>query len=332
MSFLCGALAAPALLSAQRPYHVLDRWQIGGEGGWDYMTADGRAHRLYLAHGPRIDVVDTTSGKLLGSITGLYGTHGVALDSAGKLGYISDGGSNAVIAFDRTTLAKGATIPAGENPDGIVFEPATQTVWAFNGRSHTATMIDARTQKVVATVPLPGRPEFPVADGKGNVYDNIEDKSEIVRIDARSHTITATWPAGCDSPSGLAMDASGHRLFPVCRGNKMSVIDARDGKLLANPSIGSGPDAAQWSAKRHLAFASSGDGILSVIDAAAPGYPTIESLPTERGARTMAYDSAADRAYVVTADFGPAPAATLENPRPRPAIISGTFRVIVIGR
>jgi DNA-binding beta-propeller fold protein YncE len=332
LSFFCAALAAPALLSAQQPYHVLDRWQIGGEGGWDYMTADGRAHRLYLAHGPRVDVIDTTSGKLLGSITGLYGTHGVALDSAGKLGYISDGGGNAVIAFDRTTLAKVATIPAGENPDGIVFEPVTHTVWAFNGRSHTATMIDARTQKVVATLPLPGRPEFPVADGKGNVYDNIEDKSEIVRIDARSHTITATWPAGCDSPSGLAMDAAGHRLFPVCRGNKMAVIDARDGKLLANPSIGSGPDAARWSAKHHLAFTSSGDGMLSVIDAAAPGYPTIESLPTERGARTMAYDPISDRAYVVTADFGPAPAATAENPRPRPAIISGTFRVIVIGR
>jgi len=323
---------APLPLAAQKPYRILDRWQIGGEGGWDYMTADGPAHRLYLAHGPRVDVVDTASGKLIGSITGLYRTHGVALDSAGKFGYISDGGGDAVIVFDRSTLATVATIPAGENPDGIVFEPATRTVWAFNGRSHSVTVIDARTQKVRATIPLPGRPEFPAVDGRGVVFDNIEDKSEIVRIDARSRAITATWPAGCNSPSGLAMDAAGRRLFPVCGGKQMSVIDARSGKLLANPSIGSGPDAARWSARRHLVFASSGDGILSVIDAAAPGYPTIESLPTQRGARTMAYDPVADRAYVVTAEFGPAPAATAASPHPRPSIVPGTFTVIVIGR
>jgi YVTN family beta-propeller protein len=331
-AWLCAFSIAPALLAAQKPYHVIDRWRIGGEGGWDYMTADGPAHRLYLAHGPRVDVVDTASGTLIGSITGLYRTHGVALDSTGKFGYISDGGGNAVIVFDRATLATVATIPAGENPDGIVFEPATQTVWAFNGRSRTATVIDARTRQVAATIPLPGRPEFPAVDGRGTVFDNIEDKSEIVRIDARTHAITATWPAGCDSPSGLAMDPSGRRLFPVCAGNKMAAIDARDGKLLANPSIGSGPDAAKWSAKRQLVFASSGDGILSVVDAAVPGYPTIESLPTERGARTMAYDPAADRAYVVTADFGPAPATTADNPHPRPSIVPGTFTVIVIGR
>jgi YVTN family beta-propeller protein len=324
--------AAFSPLAAQKPYRILDRWQIGGEGGWDYLTADGPAHRLYLAHGPRVDVVDTASGKLLGSITGLYRTHGIALDSAGKLGYISDGGGDAVIVFDRATLTKVATVPAGNNPDGIVFEPATQTVWAFNGGSRSATVIDARTQKVTATIALPGRPEFPAVDGEGAVFDNIEDKSEIVRIDARTRAITATWPAGCDSPSGLAMDGAGQRLFPVCDGNQMSVIDARDGKLLANPSIGRGPDAAKWSEKHQLAFASSGDGILSVVDAAASGYPTIESLPTQRGARTMAYDPVTDRVYVVTADFGPAPAATPDNPRPRPAIVPGTFTVIAIGR
>ncbi|MGA7340014.1 MAG: YncE family protein [Terracidiphilus sp.] len=325
------ALAAAAL-AAQQPYHIVDRWKIGGEGGWDYMTADGPAHRLYLAHGPRVDVVDTTSGKLIGSITGLYGTHGIALDSAGKFGYISDGGGNAVIVFDRATLATVASIPAGTNPDGIVFEPATQTVWAFNGRSHNVTVIDAGTRQVAATIALPGKPEFPAVDGQGAVFDNIEDKSEMVRFDARSKTITATWPAGCDSPSGLAFDVAGHRLFPVCDGNKMSVIDSLDGKLLANPSIGEGPDAARWSAKYQLTFASSGDGILSVVDAGAPGYPTIESLPTQRGARTMAYDPVTDRVYVVTAEFGPRPEATPQNPRPRPATVPGSYTVIVIGR
>jgi YVTN family beta-propeller protein len=331
-ALLLGLLAAPAALAGQKPYRIVDRWQIGGEGGWDYMTADASAHRLYLAHGPRVDVVDTTTGKLIGSITGLYGTHGVALDNKGKFGYISDGGGNAVIVFDRATLATVASIPAGTNPDGIVFEPATQTVWAFNGRSHNVTVIDTAKRTVAATIPLPGKPEFPVADGHGTVFDNIEDKSEIVRFDARAKTITATWPAGCDSPSGLAMDVAGHRLFPVCDGNKMSVIDSRDGKLLANPSIGSGPDAARWSPRFHLAFASSGDGILSVVDAGAPGYPTVESLPTQRGARTMAYDPVTDRAYVVTAEFGPRPDPTPQNPRPRPAVVPGSYTVIVIGR
>jgi YVTN family beta-propeller protein len=237
-----------------------------------------------------------------------------------------------VIVFDRSTLATVASIPAGTNPDGIVFEPATQTVWAFNGRSHDVTVIDAAKHTVAATIPLPGKPEFPVADGQGTVFDNIEDKSEIVRFDARTKTITATWPAGCDSPSGLAIDVPGHRLYPVCDGNKMSAIDARDGKLLANPSIGNGPDAARWSARFHLAFASSGDGILSVVDAGASGYPTIESLPTQRGARTMAYDPVTDRAYVATAEFGPRPEPTPQNPRPRPAVVPGSYTVIVIGR
>ncbi|HZP04152.1 MAG TPA: YncE family protein [Terracidiphilus sp.] len=329
---LLASVTVPAALAAQQPYHILDRWKIGGEGGWDYLLADSAAHRLYLAHGPRVDVVDTTTGKLIGSITGLYGTHGIALDNHGKFGYISDGGGNAVIVFDRATLTTVASIPAGTNPDGIVFEPATQTVWAFNGRSHNVTVIDTATRKVAATIDLPGKPEFPVADGQGSVFDNIEDKSEIVRFDAHSKTITATWPAGCDSPSGLAFDVPGHRLFPVCDGKKMSVIDSRDGKLLANPAIGDGPDAAGWSAKHHLAFASSGDGVLSVIDANASGYPTIESLPTQRGARTMAYDAGTDRVYTVTAEFGPRPDPTPQNPRSRPAIVPGSFTIIVIGR
>ncbi|MDR5727555.1 MAG: YncE family protein, partial [Terriglobia bacterium] len=182
------------------------------------------------------------------------------------------------------------------------------------------------------TIPLPGKPEFPAVDGKGTVFDNIEDKSEIVRLDAHTRTLTATWPAGCESPSGLAFDVPGHRLFPVCDGKKMSVIDSNTGKLLANPAIGDGPDAARWSAKHKLVFASCGEGVLSVIDAAAPGYPTIQTLPTQRGARTMAYDPATDRIYLVTADFGPRPAPTPDNPRPRPAMIPGSFTVIVVGR
>ncbi len=345
-TLLCAIVAAPTHLLAQQgapavgtlsasiqsPYHVIDRWKIGGEGGWDYLNADPGAHRLYLAHGTRVDVVDTTAGKVIGAITGLHGVHGIALDTAGKFGYISDGGANAVVAFDRSALAVTATIPAGTGPDCILFEPATKTVWAFNGRSRDISVINTSSNAVIATIPLDGKPEFAVADGQGNVFDNLEDKSEIVRIDARTRAVTATWPAGCNSPSGLALDIAGHRLFPVCDGRKMSVIDSTSGKLLANPSIGAGPDAASFSASHSLAFASSGDGILSVVDAAAPGYPTIESLPTQRGARTMAYDPSTDRVYLVTAEFGPAPAATPASPHPRPAVIPGSFSVLVVGR
>jgi YVTN family beta-propeller protein len=323
-------LASP--LTAQQPYHILDHWKLGGDGGWDYLLADPGAHRLYVTHGQRVEVIDAQTGKPIGAITGLHGTHGVALDTSGKFGYISDGGGNAVVVFDRSSLATVATVPAGTNPDGIVFEPATQTVWAFNGRSKDVTVIDAATRKAVATIPLPGKPEFPAVDGNGTVFDNIEDKSEIVRLDAHSRKMTAEWPAGCESPSGLAFDIPGHRLFAVCDGKKMAVVDSNSGKVIATPAIGDGPDAANYSPSKNIAFASCGEGVLAVVDASKPDYPTIESLPTQRGARTMTYDPSTDRAYVVTAEFGPRPAPTADNPRPRPTILPGSFQVIVIGR
>lgn len=330
VALLC-VLAASA--AAQQPYKILDRWKPGGEGGWDYLLADPPAQRLYLTRGTRVDVLDTGTGKLVGSITGLHGTHGVALDTAGKFGYISDGGGNAVVVFDRSTLATVATIAAGANPDGIVFEPATQTVWAFNGRSKDVTVIDAAQRKVIAAIPLPGKPEFPTVDGKGTVFDNIEDQNEIVRLDAKSLKLTATWPlTGCDGPSGMAIDTAGGRLFSVCGNQKMAVTDAKTGNSLATPAIGSGPDAAAYDTAHNLAFSSNGEGILTVIDAVAPGYPALESLPTQKGARTMAYDAAADRIYLVTADFGPRPAPTTDNPRPRAPILPGSFTVLVVGR
>jgi YVTN family beta-propeller protein len=332
-ALLCGLLAAVHPVAAQQPYKVIDHWKIGGEGGWDALIADSSAHRLYLTHGKRVDVVDTQSGKLVGSIANLNGTHGVALDTAGKFGYISDGGGNAVVVFNRATLATVATIAAGTNPDAINFEPATQTVWAFNGRSKDASVIDATTNKVVATIPLPGKPEFAAVDGKGTVFVNIEDKNEIVRLDAKTNKITAVWPiTGCDSPSGLALDVRGHRLFSACDSKKMAVTDAKTGKSLAVAAIGDGPDGADWDAAHKLAFASCGEGILSVIDAGAPGYPTIESLPTQRSARTMAYDSATDRVYLIAAEFGPRPEPTATNPRPRPPVLPGSFVVVVVGR
>ena len=330
----CGVLSAPALLNAQKPYHIVDRWKVGGEGGWDDLSVDATAHRLYVTHGARVEVLDTQTGKLVGSIANLQGTHGVALDDAGKFGYVSDGRANSVVVFDRATLATVATVPAGQGPDLIIFEPATQTVWAFNGHSKDVTVIDAATRKVVATIPLPGKPEFAVIDGKGTIFDNIEDKSEIVRLDAKALKMTAEWPlAGCESPSGLAYDIAGGRLFSACDGKKMAVTDARTGKSLGTAAVGEGPDGAGYDAAHHLAFSPNGQsGTLTVLDASAPGYPAIEELPTQRGARTMVYDPAADRIYLPTAEFGPRPEPTPANPRPRPAVIPGSFTVLVVGR
>ncbi len=328
---LLGAFAVSS--AAQGPYRVLDHWKIGGTGGWDYLLADPSAHMLYVTHGPRVEAINTLTGKAAGAITGLKGTHGIALDPDGKVGYISDGGANAVVLFDRKTFATLGTVPAGTNPDGIAYEPVTKTVWAFNGRSNDVTVVDTATRTAIATIALPGKPEFAHADGKGNVFVNIEDKNAIVRLDAKTKTLAENWAVvGCESPSGLAYDAAKARLFAVCDGNKMVVVDAKTGKVLGLPSIGAGPDAADFDAKHELAFSSNGgDGTLSVVEAKAP-YKTIETLPTQKGARTMAYDALTDRVYLVDAEFGPRPAATAATPHPRPQVMPDTFTVIVVGR
>ena len=337
-SFVLRSLAAVATFAlvtstlAQHPYRVVDHWKVGGTGGWDYLLADPSAHLLYLTHNARVEVIDTLTGKPVGAITGLTSTHGVALDPEGKFGYISDGGANAVVVFDRKTFATLASIPAGTNPDGITYEPVTKTVWAFNGRSKNATVIDTASRTVVATIALPGKPEFPQADGKGHVFDNIEDKNSIVRLDAASKTLTDIFPvAGCDSPSGLAMDREHMRLFAVCDGKKMGVLDANTGKELALVDIGDGPDAAGYDFGHQLAFSSNGEGTLTVVDAKG-GYKPIETLTTQKGARTMAYDSATDRIYLVTAEYGAVPKPSAANPRPRPAVVPNTFTILIVAR
>ncbi len=329
---LFAAAAVPAVAQSGK-FEVVDHWKVGGDGGWDYLLADPSAHVVYVTHGPRVEIIDTRTGQSVGALTGFKSTHGVALDSDGKFGYVSDGGGNAVWVFDRHTFQVGASIAAGMNPDGIVFEPATKTVWAFNGRSSDATVIDAASQKVVATIKLSGKPEFPTVDGKGNVYVNIETKNTIAKLDAKSKSVVAEWPlTGCESPSGMAIDTAGHRLFSVCDGKKMAVTDYLSGKVVANPAIGDSPDAAGFDARRGLAFSSNGEGTLTVVDAKDPGYAVLQTLPTQRGARTMAFDSGNGRVYLVTAEVGPRPAATEAVPRPRPSIVPGSFQILVVER
>ncbi len=328
------AVLTIAATAAAQNYHVTDHWKVGGQGGWDYLLSDDAAHRLYIAHNSRVEVVDTTTGKPVGAVTGLKSTHGVALNSDGKTGYISDGAGNAIVVFNRADFSVQATVAAGTNPDGISFEPTTKTVWAFNGRSNNISVMDTSSNTVVATIPVPGKPEFPQVDGKGSVFVNIEDKNEIVKLDATSRKTVATWPLpGCESPSGMAIDTGKHRLFSVCDGGKMVVVDYESGKLLGLASIGDSPDAAGFDPKNGLAFSSNGgDGTLTIVDANKPGFPALQTVKTAKGARTMAFDASTGRAYVVTAQFGETPAPTAATPHPRRSVVPDSFEIIVVER
>ncbi|HEY6448928.1 MAG TPA: YncE family protein [Acidobacteriaceae bacterium] len=331
---LAAITASPAPLQAQGPFQVQHEWKLGGDGGWDYLSVDPQSKLLYITRGTHVMVVDTAQGKQVADISGLHGIHCVVFSRDGVHGYITDGGANQVAVFNRRTNTIEKTIAVGDHPDGAVFEPVTKTVWAFNGRSHNVSVIDTNSGTVVATIDLPGKPEFPVADGQGFVYDNIEDKSEIVRLDAKAHTLASTWPvAPCESPSGLAIDRTHRRLFAVCDNQQMAVVDADSGKVVASPAIGDGPDAARFSAAGQFVFSpNGGSGTLTLVHEDSPDkYSVVQNLATKRGARTMAMDPDGSHVYLVTAEFGPRPAPTADNPRPRPSLVPGSFEVIVAG-
>ncbi|MDE3104842.1 MAG: YncE family protein [Acidobacteriota bacterium] len=326
-------VALPAVqASAADTYKVVDKWTIGGTTGWDYLLADSVNHVLYVTHGTELDVLDLNNGNVLQRITGFKGLHGVALDPENKYAYISDGGANAVVVLDRHSYAKVSSIAAGTNPDGIAYEPVTRTVWALNGRSQDATVIDATTQQVVATVKVPGKPEAPEVDGKGSVYINIETKNELVRVDAKTRAVTGEWPLkGCESPSGLAVDSVHRRVYSVCDSKVMIATDADTGTLVKQIPIGNGPDASEVDAKNNLVFSPNGeDGTLTVISTT--DLAVRQTVKTQTSGRTLAFDASTGRIFVTVAQMGPRPAATTENPRPRPAIVPGSFAVLVIAK
>jgi DNA-binding beta-propeller fold protein YncE len=260
--------------------------------------------------------------------------HGIALATDVGHGYISAGRSSTIVVFDLKSLARLKEIKAtGENPDAIIYDSATHRVFSFNGRGRNATVIDVKTDEVIGTIPLDAKPEFAVSDGKGRVYVNLEDKSSIAQIDAQHLKVTAVWPiTGCEEPSGLAIDIAGQRLFAGCGNKVMAVIDTKSGHTLGTAPIGEGVDGAKYDSGMRLAFAScGGDAVLTAVGTSASGAPQVaQSVTTQRGARTMALDEHAHRLFLVTANFGPPPAATPEHPHPRPAILPGTFRLLVV--
>jgi DNA-binding beta-propeller fold protein YncE len=330
-----GERPAATVASAPGGYRPAGTIAIGGEGGWDYLKVDAAAHRLYVSHATKVEVIDLESGAVVGAIPDTPGLHGIALAPELGRGFVSAGRANSVTVFDLKTLATLATIPVtGENPDAIAFEPVSRRVFTFNGRTANATAIDATTNQVVGTVPLGGKPEFAVADGTGTMFVNIEDKSLLLAFDARTLEVKAKWPlAPCEEPSGLALDRAHRRLFSVCGNAMMAVVDAGSGRVIATLPTGEGTDGAAFDPGTGMAFASNGDGTLTVVREETPEkFAVVGNVPTRRGARTIALDESTHRLYLPTAEFGPPPPPTADRPHPRPSVVPGTFVVLVVER
>jgi len=328
------ALMSAAIAASAPGYHIVGTWKLGGEGGWDYLKVDSDAHRLYIARATRVMVIDTESGKPVGEISDTPGVHGVALVPDIGKGFASNGREDTVSVFDLQSLKTLTKIKVGNRPDAIWYDPASKRVFTFNAGSQDATAIDAEKGAVAGTVPLGGKPEFAASDGKGTVYVNIEDKNQLVAFDATQLKEKQRWPlAGCDEPSGLAMDQKNRRLFVGCGNKVMPVVDADSGKILATLPIGGGVDATAFDDQAGLAFASCGEGVLTVVREESPGkFSVAETVNTQRGARTMALDAKTHKVFTVTAQFGPPPASTAAQPHPRPSILPDSFVVLVLGR
>jgi hypothetical protein len=315
------------LAAAPTGYHVTGEIRIGGEGGWDYLTADSAARRLYVSHATHVVVVDLDTEKVVGDIPDTPGVHGIAIAPELNRGFISNGRGNSVTIFDLKTLRATGTAATGENPDSIRYDSVSGRVFAFNGRSKNATAIDARSGNVVATIALPGKPEFSIADAKGKVYVNIEDTNEIAEVDTAKAIMTKKYSLSpCEGPTGLAFDAKARRLFSACSNRLMVVSDPDAGKVVATPPIGGGSDGAAFDSGSGYAFTSNGDGTLTIVQQVNGTWEVLENVATERGARTIAVDEKSHKVYLPTATTASSQSGG------RPTYVPDSFKVLVVGR
>src|SRR5882724_4883109 len=325
----------PATAPSASGYHLLKKIEVGGEGGWDYLIVDGVARRLYVSRGTRVMVFDADTGASVGEIPDTPGVHGIAIaDDLGR-GFTSNGRDGSVTIFELKTFKAISKVKVGKNPDCILYDAATHRVFAFNRGSDDVSAIEAKTGDVAAPIALGGHPEFATADGKGMVFVNLDNKSEVVAIDSKKLEVKAHWPvAPAEDCSGMAIDRKHSRLFSVCGNKKMAVMDANTGKVVADVTIGGGPDAAGFDPETSLAFSSNGqDGTLTVVHQdSADKYSVVANVPTQRGARTMALDPKTHNVFLATAQYGPPPAATPERPNPRPAMLPNSFVILVFGK
>ena len=333
-------LAGSSLLVAATGYHLLKKYTFGAAEGatreyFDYVSVDSEARRVYLSHGTEVIVMDADSGALIGKITGLKQSHGVAVASEFGRGYISDGEQGKAIIFDLKTLKVTGEAAADKDADAIIYDSFSKRVFVMDGDPHNATVIDAKSGSVVGKIELGGGPEFAAADGKGTIYINLEDKSEVVAVDSSSLKIKSRWPvAPAGGPTALAMDVEHHRLFSAGREpQKLAVIDSDSGKVLQSFAISGGVDAAAYDPETGLIFASTREGVVHVFHEDSPDkFSELETIKTELGAKTMGFDTKTHKLFLDTADFSPAPAPTATHPHPRGEPIRGTFHVLVYGR
>jgi DNA-binding beta-propeller fold protein YncE len=320
---------AAAAVPGVSGYHVLKTLPVGGDDGWDYVAVDSASRRVYVSHGTHVVVLDADTDAVVGDIPDTQGVHGIALAPELGRGFVSDGRANAVTIFDLKTLKTLATVKAGTNPDAIIYDPGTKRVFTMNGRSQDATAINAPDGTVLGTIAFGGKPEFVVVDGKGSLFVNIEDKSELVQFDPQKLAVLNRWPmAPCQEPSGLAMDVKTRRLFAGCGNKMMAVINADNGKVVATPTIGDGVDANAFDPSTNLAFSSNGEGTLTVIHEDSPDkYTVVENVSTKKSARTMGLDLKTHNIFLPAAEFDP-PAAGERRGRMKP----GSFVVLVVGK
>lgn len=328
-------LFAPLHIWAQEKtgFHVLTDFPIHSTGGWDYITVEGKANRVYTSHGNQVNILNAATGDSVGYIPETKGVHGIAIAAGLNKGYTSNGRANNVTVFDLKTNAVLKTVTAGTNPDAIFYDDYSKKVYAFNGRSKDATVIDAKTDSVVATIPLGGKPETGVSDGKGKVFVNIEDTGEELEIDAATFKVLNRWKLeGGEEPSGLAIDRKTGRLFIGCGGNKtMIVLDAANGKTVAKFPIGR-CDGVGFDPGLKLAYSSNGEGTVTVVrELSADKFEFVENITTEPGARTIAVDEVTHKLYLPTAQMKPVEPTTA-NPNPRPQQVPGTFHIVVVGK
>lgn len=331
---LCIFLVNITSYAADPGYHVIKKLQLGGEGGWDYLTVDAAARRLYISRSTHVIVVDIETDKVVGDIPDTPGVHGIALAPELNRGFTSNGKANTATIFDLKSLNLIGHVKTGENPDAILYDPASARVFTFNGRSKDATAIDAATGAVVGTIALGGKPEFAVADGRGKVYVNIEDTDEVAEIDSRKLILTKRYSINpCEEPSGIGIDGEHHRIFSGCHNRVMTVLDTEADKVIASVPIGESVDGNGFDPKTGLAFSSNGDGTLTVVQETSPGkYEVVETVTTQRGSRTMTIDPKTHNIYLPAAQFSPQAASIAGGPRPRPVMIKDSFAVLVVGK
>jgi len=319
--------AQPKAAPASSGYALTKTISIPGDEGWDYVGVDSAARRVYVSHGSHVVVLDADTYAIVGDIPDTAGVHGIAIAADLGRGFTSNGRANNSTFFDLKTLKPIGVYPTGTNPDAILYEPVTKRVFTFNGRSQDTTALDAMTGAALGTVALGGKPEFAAADGNGGIYVNIEDKSELVHLDAKKLTVLHRWPlAPCQEPSGLAIDLKNHRLFAGCDNKMMAVIDGETGKVVATPAIGDGVDANAYDPGTNYVFASTGDGHLTVVHQDSPDqYTVVENVPTKKSARTMGLDLKTHTIFLPSAEFD-APAAGERRGKMKP----GSFAILVV--